>query len=427
MKGEKIFSLALVSAGFIGLYFLKDTDPILRLFAASLGMIWIIKIAALSWQKSEGIEFQSPLGIFIFLLVWPGISIAGFTKREFVPLTAGSRFFEAWLTFLAGIAILIVVSIVGQGESTMLNYVALFSILLIIHLGLVEVLADGFRLLGFSPTSLFERPYLATSIRDFWSVRWNRAFVDMNKIFIMGPLRNKISLTILTFSIFVVSGIFHELGISYPDGISWGKPFLYFIIQSIGIELEKYKKFPKLLLWFWIVAPVPLLFSPAFTNLFLGRLSRLISDFIFSISTEEIFRYGLLIGGCSHLLVLCASIQVPGKLEWKKEFQKLNPLNRKIFWTYGGYIFSIIIFMSMTSFLLANQDFHMSTISTFIWIVFIAKFWWARVLTDFFYMNHTDWPQSALFSIGHVCLTTLFLSLSILYSLLSFLVFKEIK
>lgn len=427
MKSAKFISLTLVVLGFVGLYFLKDASPIVRLIAASLGMIWLIKVAALCWQKSDSIQLRSRLGIFIFLFAWPGVSVMGFTDKGEVHPSTGSRFFEAWLTFLTGTAILIGVSLIGRGESTLLNYVALLSILLIIHLGLVEVIADGIRLLGFSPASLFDRPYLATSLRDFWSVRWNRAFVDMNKIFIMGPLRNKVPLAVLIFSIFAISGILHELGISYADGVSWGHPLLYFVIQAVGMEIEKHQNFPRTLVWSWIILPAPLLFTPAFTNLFFGGLSRIIYDFVFNIQPADIFRYGFILGGISHLMVLCASIQVPGKLGWREEFQKLSSLNRKVFWTYGGYIFSIIIFMAATSFLLSNQNFQTVSLPIFLWAVFIALFWWARVLTDFFYMNHSDWPQGPLFSVGHVCLATLFISMSILYTVLAFLIYGTMK
>lgn len=427
MKPAKVFALLLIMLGFFGLYLLKEFAPITRLIASSLGMIAIIKLAALIWQISDGAKFQSRLGIFFYLFIWPGVSVEGFTERNDIVASAGARFLEAWLTFLAGLSVLLGASLVGRGESTALNYVALFSILLIVHLGLIEVVADGIRLLGFSPRSLFDRPYFAGSLRDFWSIRWNRAFVDMNKIFIMGPLRDKVPLAILTFSIFGVSGILHELGISYADSVSWGSPLLYFVIQGIGMEIEKHRKFPRLLVWAWILLPVPLLFTPAFTNLFLGNLSRITSDVVFSLNVTEIYKYGLILGGIWHLLVLCASVQVPGKLGWREDFQKLSSLNRKVFWTYGSYIFSIILFMSITSFLLGRQDFQSVSLPSFLWVLFIAFFWWARVLTDFFYMSHSDWPQGPLFSVGHVCLTTLFISMAALYTTLAFITYEAIK
>lgn len=422
MKASKLAGLLLILMGLVGLYLLRDAAPVIRLVAASFGMIWVIKLAALCWQTSDGVKFKSNLGLALYF-AWPGVSVKGFTERGEILPTTGSRFLESWLSFVFGTILLVVLSLIGEGQSTILNYLGLLAILLVVHLGLIEVIADGIRLLGFTPDSLFDRPYRSASLRDFWSARWNRAFVDMNKIFIMRPLRDKLPLAVLTFSIFAVSGLLHELGISYADGVSWGSPLIYFVVQGVGMELEKHWKFPIFLVWGWIILPVPLLFTPSFTNLFVGGLGQMISGFVNSVGLNEFYRYGLLVGGIFHLLVLCASVQVPGKLGWKVEFQRLSSLNRKVFWTYGAYIFSIIIFMAMVSFLLSQQDLAAGSLSSSLWVLFIALFWWARILIDFLYMSHSDWPQGPLFSVGHVCLATLFTTMTILYSVLAFVSF----
>ncbi|MGZ3696406.1 MAG: wax synthase family protein [Bdellovibrionota bacterium] len=415
----------LILVGFTGLYLLRDAAPIFRLAAASIGMIWVIKLAALLWQLADGVKPKSLLCFLAFLLVWPGVLLAGFIERKKdPPAQTGSRFLEAWLCFVLGAIFLITVSLIGKGESTALNYAALFSLLLMLHLGLVEVVADGLRLLGFSPISLFDRPFLASSLRDFWSLRWNRAFVDMNKIFLLNPLRGKIPASVLIFSIFLVSGLLHELGISYADEKSWGFPLLYFALQGCGMEIEKFWKFPRPLVWLWIVAPAPLLFTPTFTNLFLGGLAQYLSAEFQSYSFEALIRMALIVGGVSHFLVLVASLQVPGKLGWHAEFQKLQPLNRKVFWTYGGYILSTIIFMGIMSIVLSRNISALSSVSGKCWLIFISLFWWARVLTDFFYFSHNDWPKGPLFEIGHVCLTTLFLFLVCLYTALTIFAFR---
>lgn len=415
---RKTLGLILISLGFLGLYFFKENTPLIRLLYSSLGMIWLIKLAAVLWQVEDGARFRSGLGFFLFMSVWPGVSIQGFTERNAIPPSTGSRFLESWITFLVGLALLLLVSWLGEGSSTPLNYLALFSILCIVHLGLVEVIADGIRLLGFSPQSLFDRPFLATSLRDFWSLRWNRAFVDMNKIFILGPLRDRLPTSLLIFSIFVVSGFLHEMAISYPDGLSWGRPLLYFVIQGLGMQLEKRIRWNRIFVLAWILVPVPLLFTPDFTNLFLGGLGIHVFSLINQITIPILYKYGLVLGGAFHLLVLCASVQVPGKLGWKEEFKKLSSLNRKVFWTYGGYILSTIVFLSISSFVMSSQDLQRVTVSNFLWVLFISMFWWARVITDIFYMDHSDWPQGPLFTVGHICLSTLFLTMAILYTIL---------
>lgn len=422
MKAQKCIGLTIVALGLLGLWFLRELDPVFRLALASIGMIFVIKLAAMIWQREDNTSPDSFLSAFLFIALWPGISLSGFTQRKTEPPPeTGKRFMEAWLFFLFGLVTLFLVSILTKGNSTLGNYIALVSILFIVHLGLVELAADGIRLIGYSPKSLFDQPYLATSLRDFWSHRWNRAFVDMNKTFLLKPLHKIVPPRVLVISIFLVSGCLHELGISYADGVSWGRPFLYFFLQGLGMELETRFKFSKPLLWIWILAPLPLLFTPSFVNLFLGGLATWISFHISILTKFDWLKYGLFAGGFGHLLVLCASLQVPGKLNWKQEFQKLSSLNRKVFWTYGGYIFSIIVFMSAVSFIMARDLESLASAPAKIWLLFIGIFWWARVFTDLFYMKHSDWPQGPLFTIGHICLTTLFISLAAGYTLLFFM------
>jgi len=43
---------------------------------------------------------------------------------------------------------------------------------------------------------------------------------------------------------------------------------------------------------------------------------------------------------------------------------------------------------------------------------FIGLFWTARLLVDFFYFSHADWPKGRAFVMGHVLLTTLFFALA---------------
>ena len=415
MALKKTAALLLLAAGFFSLWLFRESSPLARLALSSLGLIWVIKLAAYLWQSSE--QRTSVAGTLAYFLAWPGISLVGFHHRAADPHPeTGTRFLSAWLTMLAGVALLFALAWAGRGESLPLNYGSLVAIFFVVHLGLMEALADGLRLLGFRPASLFDRPWRASSLQDFWSLRWNRAFVDMNKIFLARPLQGKLPSGVLVFAIFLVSGILHELSISYADAQSWGLPFAYFVIQGFGMLLERRLSFPRALVWAWVLLPLPLLFPPAFVNLFLGGLSQWIVAGLEAIPRDALIRGALAAGGCAHLLVICASVQVPSKLGWKEEFRKLRPLNRKVFWTYGAYIFVIILFQAGVSLLLSRSDLTQAPARA--WLLFIALFWWARVLTDTFYFSHADWPEGPLFRIGHVCLTTVFVALAALYAAL---------
>jgi hypothetical protein len=46
---------------------------------------------------------------------------------------------------------------------------------------------------------------------------------------------------------------------------------------------------------------------------------------------------------------------------------------------------------------------------------FIGSYWTARILVDTFYFSHEDWPKGTQFVVGHLLLTSLFISLAASY------------
>lgn len=69
---------------------------------------------------------------------------------------------------------------------------------------------------------------------------------------------------------FAASGLLHEAVITLPAGGGTGGPFLYFMLQGIGLCLERrfLRRLPRALqkAWtvMWLALPLPLLFPPAF-------------------------------------------------------------------------------------------------------------------------------------------------------------------
>lgn len=411
----KILAITVWLMGFLPFYIFNDAEPVIKLIVASLGLLVFVKVAAFLWQVAEGAKVPNLLALVCFFFAWPGVRLDGFQKREKNPMsTTGDRFLESWLAFLIGLCSLLIASLIGRGESTLWNYVALFSFLLIFHLGLVEVMLDGLRLIGFTPKSQFDRPLFATSLRDFWSVRWNVSFIDMNKIFFLKAGRSFLPASARVFLIFIISGVLHEMAISYPVNAGWGLPLLYFVFQGVGFLIEKRFPFPRWLALAWIVLPSPILFHSYFVNTLLGPLGQFLFNTYAALTVNELWMYGCLLGGVFNFCVLGASVQVPKQMRWKEQFALLTPLNRKVMWTYGAYILCIIIFMSGVSFYLSGIS--PETRGLALWPLFISLFWWARIGIDTLYMKHSDWPQGPLFTIGHVCLSTLFLTLALLYS-----------
>ena len=124
-------------------------------------------------------------------------------------------------------------------------------------------------------------------------------------------------------------------------------------------------------------------------------------------SSKEIFSTALWLAGIGHFCVLIASFQVPARLGWKEDLQKLTPFNRKLMWVHGGFaVLTIIAFGTLT--LLLHAETLRGDRAALGLAVFIGVYWALRIAVDFLYYDHTDWPRGRGFVFGHILLTSLF-------------------
>ncbi len=148
----------------------------------------------------------------------------------------------------------------------------LIGLSLILHFGLLNVSTGFLRWKGIPVTSLFKDPIKSTSLQEFWSKRWNIAFVELTTIAVLRPLKKKFGAQIAFWGSYIFSGLLHEMAISLPVKSGYGKPFLYFIIQAILIlTAEKYcinKITNRSIKTIWVLAclflPIFLLFHEGF-------------------------------------------------------------------------------------------------------------------------------------------------------------------
>ena len=129
---------------------------------------------------------------------------------------------------------------------------------------------------------------------------------------------------------------------------------------------------------------------------------------------ERCFDLILWLAGAGHFAILAASFQVPGRLRWKQDLAQLMPFNRKLLWVQGGFtVLTIIAFGTLT--LVLHRELLRGDRAAMALAFFIAIYWSARILVDAFYFTHEDWPQGSQFVIGHILLTSLFVSLAASY------------
>ena len=83
------------------------------------------------------------------------------------------------------------------------------------------------------------KPILSKTLSEFWGKRWNLGFRQLAHDLIFRPLHKRIGVGAASLLVFVVSGLIHDLVISLPARGGYGLPTGYFVLQGVGVSLER--------------------------------------------------------------------------------------------------------------------------------------------------------------------------------------------
>ena len=379
---------------------------------AVLGGIYCLKLLAL-WKRRNR---MSRIGIAAFLFAWPGVVPETFAQRGAPRIVNAGRFLAAWTRMLLGFAAILLIAVYAPRiPEPALGLAGIAAILLAIHLGFGDLLPWLLRWAGFGVPMLFDRPWAARSLDDFWSRRWNLAFVEMNRRLFLRPLCAWFGKRGARFAVFAISGLFHEFGISFPAGGGWGLPLGYFVLQGglVAIE-ERFRIRNRAWTWFWLLAPAPWLFHATFRHTLVVPFYWWLHGLIAQHPAEWYLSLAIYMAALGHLLVLVASVQAPVRLGWKEDIPKLTRFNQKIFWVYGSYILLCIVSFAFLTWWL-HDDLLTGARAARAIATFIATFWTARVAIDLFWYDYRDWPPGNALVMGHALATSLFCGLALIY------------
>ena len=384
-----------------------------RLAVMSLFLLFALKGTVLLGRARSSLQKMDKLGLLFYLTLWPGMDPAPLERRQKEIAFPARWFVQGWVTMICSAVAIGALAFAGR----LTTWPLLVLVLCFVHLGYSDVLNALMRLAGFPVARLFENPLASQGLRDFWSHRWNRPFVEMNQVLFL-PILQPVLRRRAVLGAFLVSGFLHELALSFPALRGWGGPFAYFLLQGLLMQLEGpcFRGLPgwvrRFWTWGWIFLPLPLVFRPGFQQAILVPLAQAISSLPIFDSRLALLRFLLTLAGCGHFLVLCAGAQVPWRLGWREELSRLRPLNRKLLWGYYGYIASFIVTFGIVILRLREEMLAGERgASTLLFI--IATFWTGRILIDAIVFEHDDWPSGTTFVIGHTLLTSLFVFISI--------------
>lgn len=219
----------------------------------------------------------SPLRWLAFAAAWPGMRPGIFASLGKRSLPGGWRLIGNGLVRIAvgGILFLAARRAWAAGSVFLATALALPSFSLILHFGIFNLMAGGWRLFGARCDALFRAPLRSRSLTEFWGRRWNLAFSEMTALSIYRPLEPRVGRPAAMVAAFFASGLLHEIAISLPVNRGFGLPLSYFALHGVlrvveqkldqaGHPVSRRAWFGRAWTLFWLVLPLPLLFHRPF-------------------------------------------------------------------------------------------------------------------------------------------------------------------
>jgi hypothetical protein len=191
-------------------------------------------------------EYRSIAGTTIgrslgFLLGWPGMDAVSFLDAMKRPQRAEGKewFWAIAKTTLGAVTLWGVTRRMPARNELLVGWVGMLGIMLVLHFGTFHILSLLWRTAGIDAQPIMQSPLSATSLSDFWGRRWNLGFRQLTYRLIFQPLRARSNAALATLLAFFASGVIHELVISLPARGGYGLPTFYFVLQGVGILLER--------------------------------------------------------------------------------------------------------------------------------------------------------------------------------------------
>jgi hypothetical protein len=266
------------------------TESLTAAEPAGFRMIAIIFVMLVSMKIVVSCTFYEGKKVGLTFMQWIAFSAGWFGMRPVLFESAGEGkldggkelIIKGIIRFIAGIFFLMSAHFVSLYQDNFIIYLltcafALTGISLILHFGILNLMAGFWRSRGVDARSLFRQPFKSRTLSEFWGKRWNIAFSEMTSLAVYRPLRNVAGEKVALVCSFLFSGFLHTMAISVPVQTAYLLPMIYFLIHGLAMlaEEELAKKgfilnqkpvTGRLWVLFWLLIPLPLLFHKYFLN-----------------------------------------------------------------------------------------------------------------------------------------------------------------
>jgi alginate O-acetyltransferase complex protein AlgI len=204
-------------------------------FAIYFGLKW------LTWWRARATVTHSAWRSIAYLFAWPGMDADSFLdEKQLVSSPSVLHWLWATLETALGATLLWVVARrVPPSQPLVQGWIGMFGLILILHFGTMQLLSLFWQNAGVKAEPIMSAPSRSTSLSEFWGKRWNLGFRQFAHDLIFRPLYRRLGAAVAGFLVFVASGLIHDLVISFPARGGYGLPTLYFILQGLGVTVER--------------------------------------------------------------------------------------------------------------------------------------------------------------------------------------------
>jgi hypothetical protein len=204
-------------------------------FAIFAGLKWM------TWRKASTRVARGAGRSLAYLVAWPGMDAEAFLDAEKHPIKPTARdWLGATLKTVVGVALLwIVARRIPEAQNLLRGWIGLFGLIFLLHFGAFHLIALFWQAMGIDAEPIMSKPILSKTLSEFWGQRWNLGFRQLAHDLIFRPLYKRTGVATAGLLVFMASGLIHDLVISLPARAGYGLPTGYFILQGLGVTLER--------------------------------------------------------------------------------------------------------------------------------------------------------------------------------------------
>jgi Membrane bound O-acyl transferase family len=209
--------------------------------------MWTLSVAIyaglkwLSWWKAQGNVPHPAWRSAAYLLAWPGMDAEAFLDAR--KKAAGPRwrdwFWAIFETVLGVVLLWVVARSMPQTHLLLRGWIGMLGLIFLLHFGSFQIAAFFWQSVGVHATPIMAAPLRSRSLSEFWGRRWNLGFRQLAHDLVFSPLHRSLGVGVAGFLVFVASGLIHDLVISVPARGGYGRPTAYFVLQGLGVAVDR--------------------------------------------------------------------------------------------------------------------------------------------------------------------------------------------